>query len=225
MESVPGPDATRGPRNGPEPMDEDSAPISLNTATSTSLLEGLGERDNRTIWHQFVERYRPMIAGYAHRMGLGSEDAEDAAQATLIAFCEAYQAGRYEREKGRLRSWLFGIARNQIRNTMKKRRHREVQVVGDSRQTDFFARIEDGDELEQLWDQQWRDAVLRQCMAEVRNEVDAQSIEAFELFARQGWSAQKVADHLGMTANAVFLVKHRILKRIRELMPRMEEIW
>lgn len=206
-------------------MDEDSAPISLNTATSTSLLEGLGERDNRTIWHQFVERYRPMIAGYAHRMGLGSEDAEDAAQATLIAFCEAYQAGRYEREKGRLRSWLFGIARNQIRNTMKKRRHREVQVVGDSRQTDFFARIEDGDELEQLWDQQWRDAVLRQCMAEVRNEVDAQSIEAFELFARQGWSAQKVADHLGMTANAVFLVKHRILKRIRELMPRMEEIW
>ena len=108
---------------------------------------------------------------------------------------------------------------------MKKRRRREVQVVGDSRQTDFFARIEDGDEMEQLWDQQWRDAVLRQCMAEVRNEVDAQSVEAFELFARQGWPAQKVADHLGMTANAVFLVKHRILKRIREFMPRMEEIW
>ena len=109
MESVPGPDATREPRNEPEPMDENSAPITLNTMTSTSLLEGLGERDNRTIWHQFVERYRPMIAGYAQRMGLGSEDAEDAAQATLIAFCEAYQAGRYQREQGRLRSWLFGV--------------------------------------------------------------------------------------------------------------------
>ena len=206
-------------------MNESSKPVTLGTVTSTSLLEGLHDRDNRTIWHNFVERYRPMIAGYAHRMGLGSEDAEDAAQATLIAFCEAYQAGRYEREQGRLRSWLFGIARNQIRNLMKKRRRREVQVAGDSQATDFFARIEDDDELERLWDQQWRDAVLKQCLEEVRKEVDVRSLEAFDLFARQGWSAQKVADHLNMSANAVFLVKHRILKRIREVMPRMEEIW
>ena len=37
--------------------------------------------------------------------------------------------------------------------------------------------------------------------------------------------AQEVGERLDMTPNAVFIVKSRILKRIRELMPDMEKIW
>lgn len=198
------------------------------TVTCTSLLEGLKRAENRTVWQQFVDRYRPLVMNYAqNRFGLSPTDAEEAAQVSLMAFAEAYQNGRYDREKGRLRKWLFGIATRQIRNMVRKRaQNREIQVADRTTVTGFVGRIPDSDAaLEKMWEEEWRQAVYQQCMVEVRTQFDAKTVEAFERFAKQGIAAQVVADELGMTENAVFLAKHKILKRIRELVPLMEENW
>jgi RNA polymerase sigma-70 factor (ECF subfamily) len=197
----------------------------LSTVTNTFLLEGLQNPDNQVVWQEFVDRYRPLLVKYARRLGLKEADAQDASQQTLIAFCTAYQQGKYDREKGRLRIWLFGIARNQVMNMHRRDKRKEVQVAEDSDQTNFFARQGNENELEQIWEEEWRDAVLRQCLEEVRKEVDPKTIEAFELFAWKGTPAQEVAEKLGMTANAVFIAKHRVMKRIKELLPQMEEVW
>lgn len=206
-------------------MSDGLNPDHLNTVTNTHLLDGLQDPANRTVWQSFVDRYRPMIERYAHRLGLPHHDAADAAQQTLVAFCNAYQEGKYDRSKGRLRVWLFGIARNQTLNLIRKRARRDVQVAGEPDQTDFFAKIPGDDELEKTWEDEWREAVLRQCLQEVRREFDPKSIEAFELFAWKGLPAQEVAERLDMTPNAVFIVKHRVMKRIKDLRPAMEEIW
>jgi DNA-directed RNA polymerase specialized sigma24 family protein len=55
--------------------------------------------------------------------------------------------------------------------------------------------------------------------------IQRPDVEAFELFAKDGLSAQEVAEQLGMTTNAVYLAKQHILKRIRELLPYMEEAY
>lgn len=200
-------------------------PSSLfTTVTNTVLLNGLRGRDD-AVWQQFVARYRPLVVRFAQRQGLREDVADDAAQQTLIAFCTAYQEGKYEREQGRLRHWLFGIARNQIRNTRRKNQRREIQVIENSDETNLFDRQPDDAGIEKIWEEEWRESLLKQCLEEVRREHDAKSIEAFELFAWKGLPAQQVADQLGMTANAVFIVKHRIMKRIKELLPKMEDIW
>lgn len=206
-------------------MTQSPDPNTLQTVTSTTLLEGLREPENRTVWSQFDARYRPVIVGYARKLGLTEADAQDAAQQGLIEFSRSYREGKYDPGKGRLRDWLFGIARVQILNWRRRHRGREVQMLDQSGETNFFAAIEDDDRLQQLWDDEWRQAVLRQCLEEVRREFDGSTLEAFELFVWKGRPAQEVADELGMTPNAVFLVKHRVTKRIRQLMPAMEEIW
>jgi DNA-directed RNA polymerase specialized sigma24 family protein len=100
-----------------------------------------------------------------------------------------------------------------------------VQVVDASGETQFFNRVEDEGEMAELWEQEWREAVLRQCLEEIRREFDAKTLEAFELFAWKGKSAQEVGEKLDMSANAVFLVKHRVMKRIKALVPKMEEVF
>lgn len=206
-------------------MTEPGAVPPPQTMTNTILLEGLRDAGNKTIWRSFVERYRPLIVKYAMRFGMSESDAQDAAQHSLLAFCTSYQKGKYAREQGRLRHWLFGIARNQIRNAIRRRPRHEVQVAAEPDQTDFFDRISDDDRAEQAWEGEWRDAVLRQCLQEVRSEFDAKSLEAFELFAWKGLPAQEVGQQLGMTPNAVFIAKHRIMKRLREIVPQMEQMW
>jgi len=197
----------------------------LNTITSASLLEGLRDHANRTVWQQFAARYQPMLVRYGRRLGLSEADADDAAQQTLIAFSESYRDGKYDPLKGRLRVWLFGIARNQIRNLRRRVGQQEMQVADESQHTGFFAKLPDDDHFERIWEEEWRDAVVRQCLAEVAREFDDRTIRAFELFAWKGQTAQEVAGQLDMSPNAVFIAKHRVMKRIRTLIPRMEEIW
>jgi RNA polymerase sigma-70 factor (ECF subfamily) len=206
-------------------MPEDAGGLRLSTVTSTLLLEGLRTAHNQTIWQQYVDRYRPVLIAHARRVGVSAADAEDVAQESLAAFCQAYRAGKYEREKGRLRDWFFGIARNQLRNWCRRRGEREIRVVGPGEESAILRGIPGEDMWAQAWEQEWRDAVLRQCLEEVRGEVDAKTFSAFELFASQGLPAQQVAERLGMSANAVFIAKHRVLRRIRELLPEMEAIW
>ena len=76
-----------------------------------------------------------------------------------------------------------------------------------------------------VWEAEWRKAVIRQCMEEVRHQVEAKTMCAFELFALRGWPVDKVAEHLGMSPNAVILAKRRVLSRMRELQHQLEEVW
>ena len=193
-------------------------------ATSASLLEALRDPHNRTVWDQYVGRYRPLLVRYVRRLGLDGEQAEDVAQQTLLTFSTSYRAGRYEPGKGRLRSWLFGIARNELLQ-FRRRRRRDVQAPESRGGDDLFEQVAAREDLEGLWDEEWRRSVLAACLEQVRREVQPQSYEAFELFALRGRPAEEVAARLGTTANAVFLAKRRILQRVRELLPLVEDLW
>ena len=125
----------------------------------------------------------------------------------LSAFAGAYAEGRYEREKGRLRTWLFAIAANHIKKTLRRRPSREVQVSDGSRGTGFFAGLPEDAELEEVWEAEWQRAVVQQCLSEVSGEFHDQTVAAFTLFVLQEWPAQRVADHLGMSRNAVYLAQ------------------
>lgn len=206
-------------------MSEEHEAVSLTTITSTRLLDGLKDPKDRPVWQQFVDRYRPVIVGYACRRGLSAEEAEDAAQETLLGFSKAYLDGKYDRDKGRLRKWLFGIAHNQISDILRRRPHDEVQVADEPDRTRFFDQQPDEDRWEKLWEEEWRLALLHDCVKEVERTLHSKTVEAFKLFAWQGWAAKHVADHLGMTENAVYLAKYKVLKRIQELLPRMGETW
>ncbi len=198
---------------------------SLTTATSTLLLEGLKDPGNESIWKEYIGRYRPMLVRYASRVGIDREDAEDVAQQILVAFAEAYRRGKYGREKGRLRTWLFGFARIQVLNWRKRDAKREKRISSSSDETDLFERIASPDELEESWEQEWKDAVLAECLREARRTVEPRTFDAFRLFVCEGWSARRVSEHLAMSENAVFGAKRRVLHRIRDLLPQLEEHW
>ena len=195
----------------------------LPTLTSTTLLEGLKDPGNRTVWLQFVDRYRPLIQRYGERLGLSVEDAEDTTQASLMAFCEAYREAKYERARGRLGDWLFGIVHNQVRNCQRKRgRQREVPV-SETQAGSIPSRS--SDEMERVWEEEWQDAIARECLAQVRREVQEATFRAFELHAIEGLAVAEVARQLKLTPNAVYGAKRRVLRRIRELKPFMEDAW
>jgi len=187
------------------------------------LLEGLKDPASQAHWEEFDSRYRPLLLAVGRRLGLNPVDAEDAAQETATAFLVQYREGRYSREKGRLRDWLAGIMAHKVRDAQ-RRLHRQRALVSDRDATSAIEQIADPS-VQAAMEQEWSRAVVRQCLEDIRSEVSPQAFESFELYALQQWPAQQVSQRLGISADVVYQNKRRILKRVRELLPGMEEAW
>jgi RNA polymerase sigma-70 factor, ECF subfamily len=203
-------------------MHQVAHPFGSNTNTGTALLEGLHDQGNHQAWGYVVERYRPLLVGFGCRMGLNPTDAEDAAQTILMEFARGYGNGGYDRSKGRLRQWLFGIARKQIANC-KRRRSPEHTPQRDTRTTAFFDRLPDEGQFASAWEAQWETFVMERALELVRAEVTTQTMDAFHLFAILGRPACDVAGELGISENAVFGAKRRVLARIREIIVELNQ--
>lgn len=201
------------------------------TKTSTLFLEGLRQPGNEDAWRCFNQRYQPMLLNFARRCGISEADAPDVVQDCLASFVQAFREGRYDRDKGRLRSWLQGIAFNKIREARRRFAHREKQAPdrhppdGGSDATAFLDRVPDERQLSDVFEQEWERGVLAECLQQARRSVDPQTFEAFELVALKGCSPERAAEQLGISRNAVYLCKSRVLSRLRQLQQEIAELW
>ena len=170
----------------------------LTTVTSTALLEGLRDLNDDQAWGQFCDRYEPALLSFARRAGFREEDARDVVQETLIAFLESFREGRYDRSRGRLRSWIKGIILNKIRETRRRLAKGEIQIPDQTDATGFLEGLPDDRNLKHFFNEEWEQHVLAECLREVSRQVDASTFEAFELYALKDWQPEKVANHLGV---------------------------
>lgn len=190
--------------------------------TTTTVLDRLRDANDRSAWGSFMERFRAPIISFCMKLGLPAAEAEDVAQDTMVAFLESFRKNAYQRGRGRLSHYLFGIAHNRILQARRKIAGREAQVGHEGDGTSFWSAVPD-QTVQTTWDKEWREAILRQGLDQVRREVTAQTFEAFRLVVFEHQSPATVATRLGMTRNAVFIAKHRIGSRLRDLCAAFEE--
>jgi RNA polymerase sigma-70 factor (ECF subfamily) len=196
----------------------------MQTVTSTTLLEAIKNGEDHCAWALFTNRYRPMIVSFAGRLGLNKADSEDVAQETLLAFLKSYREDQYNRQKGRLRSWLFSIARCNVIDLQRKKA-REYAFHDNSNATGFLTGVESPDRLKAIWDEEWQRAIVQACLEEIARKVTPQTIEIFTLSVLKEWTVEAIVKHLGVTPNTVYIARNRVLKKFRELKEEMEEIW
>lgn len=194
----------------------------LRTTTTTSLLEGLFNPDDDVVWQAFDLRYRPIITGVARRLGVSGSDADDVAQETLIQFVRDYRAGRYQKERGRLRGWVVGIARHRVID-MQRARGRRKEVPGAT----AMERMPQDNEMEKLWDEELDRSILRQAVEELRRttKTSEKSISAFEQVVFDRRSVNAVAEDLGMTPHDIYVSRSRITTRLREIAERLRNLY
>lgn len=184
--------------------------------TTTQLLQELGEREEAPAWESLCHHFQPVIVHFCLNLGLSYDQAQDVTQETLVAFLKAFRAGKYQRDKGRLSTWIFGIARMTVRHHWGKQRE------GANKASPLAETIPDDGLLKQTWETQWQRVLLARCLARVQQETDPAVYEAFRLYALEDQSPDEVARHLDISRNAVYIAKSRVLSRMRELVDELD---
>ncbi|MBL0927315.1 MAG: sigma-70 family RNA polymerase sigma factor [Phycisphaerales bacterium] len=192
------------------------------TRTNTQILESLRDSANNALWQEFDARYRPVLTAFARRRGLSDEDAAEAAQTTLAQFVADYQQGRYDRTRGRLSSWIIGIANHRIAD-LRKSAHRRMISRGESA-IDGAVGGAGGDERAD-WDDSVQKVILERAMAALHHgtRLEERTLRAFDLCAMRGVPAEAAAEQCGMTVAEVYVAKNRVIKKLREIVSQMTE--
>jgi len=196
----------------------------MQWVTTTQVLEDLKTPDNDELaWQIFCEHFQPVVVNFARKLGLSATDAEDAAQEAIVAFLKAFRDGKYEREKGRLSNWLFGVAKRVILN-FRAAQPLERLIADKTTATSFWDLIQDDQNVQHSWETEWKRMVLSKCLEQAGRELDQKVFEAFKLYALSEMPVDSVAQQLSMSKNAVYIAKSRVLSRLRQLKQQFEGI-
>lgn len=184
--------------------------------TSASLLDRIRRQNDDSGWQRLVSLYLPLIHSWMRRdVRLNENDADDIAQEVLAVVVR--RIGEFERQRtGSFRAWLKAITVNCLRQSI---RHRQNYAIGsgDSRVVQLLQELEDPDgHISSLWNREHDEFVMKHLLHTIKDEFAKTTWQAFEQFAVLGRPADAVAAELGMTANAVFIAKSRVMTRLRQ---------
>jgi RNA polymerase sigma factor (sigma-70 family) len=174
--------------------------------TRPSLLVRLRNAEDDAAWRAFVDTYAPLLYRWCRRQGLQDADAADVSQDVLLQVARSLRAFEYSPERGRFRGWLGTVTHRRLLR-FRQRRERGAVAAG-----------EGAEQVSAAADPEWAAAfnaqVLQAALERVRPDFEAHTWQAFELTWLAGHPAPEAAARVGLSVQAVYVAKHRVLKRL-----------
>ncbi len=184
--------------------------------TRGTLLERLRDPSDAIGWEQFARTYTAPVYAFARHRGCSPHTAEEVVQDVMLAVFEKREVFHYDPARGRFRDWLMAVVRNQL---AQRRRRASERVRGLGGEAALGAREpeDSGSPPDRKWELLFEQALLAAILDVVRREMQPQTYQAFELVVLHGLSGAEAARITGLSRNAVYLARRRVLKRLQEL--------
>jgi RNA polymerase sigma-70 factor (ECF subfamily) len=183
--------------------------------TSLTLLERVRANDAEA-WRRLVFLYSPLVHFWCRRAGLHEADAADVLQDVFLAVAGAV-AGFDRRAGGAFRAWLWTITRNKLRDHFRRLKDRPEAAGG----SEAHRRLLDVPDEEPAAPADPSDpgsatALLRRALELIRGDFEERTWQAFYRATVEGQPAAALAAELGLSVDAVYQAKARVLRRLRE---------
>ncbi len=181
------------------------------TTTSHTLIERLSSGADSDAWGRFVELYTPMLLAWCRRIGLSDADAADLMQTVFVTLYEKLSEFRYDPARS-FRAWLKTVLMNAWRNQVRQRSSRAASA-GNILDPDL---IPETDPRLQLDEAEYRAQLVRRALTLMQAQFEPNTWKACWEFVVQDRAAADVAAELGISENAVYLAKSRVLRHLRQ---------
>ena len=152
--------------------------------------------------------YTPVLFYWVRRQGVPSDDAADLVQEVFAVLVQKLPTFQYDKQQ-RFGSWLRTIAVNKCRDYYRRRRNRPA---GTSDSVD----AEVPDHAEVFSEAEYRQRLARRALEIMQEEFQPSTWKACWETVVVGRTTSDVAQELGLSVNAVYLAKSRVLRRLRE---------
>jgi RNA polymerase sigma-70 factor (ECF subfamily) len=178
------------------------------------LLQRAKAHDQRA-WQRLVDLFGPVIYVWCRRAGLAAADAQDVAQEVFSAVFVNLSGFRRNRPDDSFRGWLWTVVRSKIGDHFRGRRGRAQARGG----TDARQHLEQLPALPQTAPgplSETDELLTKRVYELLRPQFEDRTWQAFWRLTIDRQSGPEVAGELGLSVQAVYQAKSRVLRRIRE---------
>lgn len=183
--------------------------------TPATLLQRLCDRPAPRDWERFVSLFTPLLRRWAVRFGVSTSDIEDHLQEVFVLLLRELPRFDYDPSKS-FRAWLWTVFRH---NTLAwHRRHPHAQSS-----TEQLEQLASPDAVTEATEVEYRRYLMSRIMRIVQTDFPPQTWQIFQQVAVHGRPGTDVARDFGVTVNAVYLTRGRVMARLREEMAELGE--
>jgi RNA polymerase sigma factor (sigma-70 family) len=196
--------------------------------TISNLISRLPRLDDEPAWAEFERRYTPVLRRYFRRAGCQDHLATDLTQDTMERVALGLRRGAFRRDRGRLRDWIGGIARNVLRNYRRKAKPR---TNVDEIQTRFWESRPDPDgaagllAADQQFDAIWVRSRLSALIRLAAEHFDLRELRCYFLVEVRRLPIKEVARRTRLSESAVFKKRRNVANWMLQVGPRFVSRW
>jgi RNA polymerase sigma-70 factor (ECF subfamily) len=175
--------------------------------TSLGLMAGI-RANEPAAWERFTQLYGALFDRWFYLAGVPTGEWADIRQEVFLAVAQGLPGYAHAPGRGAFRGWLRVVVRNKVADYRRAR----VPPPDPRAHNDRPA----PDPLDEETAGEHGLLLLRRALDLLRTDFESATWRAFWLAAVEDRAAADVAADLGMTVNAVYLARGRILRRLRE---------
>jgi RNA polymerase sigma-70 factor (ECF subfamily) len=192
--------------------------------TNESLILRVKDPADAAAWSAFLAIYRPVVYRLARSRGLQDADADDLAQKVFVSIARSVESWTPAVDRQPFRAWLYRIAHNEILKAIT--RNRPDAAAGSSSVQEMLNAVpqHDSDASVELM-REGRLEAFRWASDAIRHEFTAATWTMFWQSTIEEQAVEDVARTHGRSSGAVYLARYRVMKRLKEKIDEVSDIW
>ena len=183
-----------------------------NETTRSSVIRAVANTENEAAWQRFFDLYAGFVFSIARSKGLNDTDADDIVQMVFSDLARNLPSFKYDREKGRFRSYLAALVKWRVIDRLKAVR-RDADLKADFMEEAKFAATTEDEDFEE---REWQSAAMEETLRRIKPEVRPEHYAAFVASAVEGQDTDVVTKLYGISRDSLYQIRKRLTVKLRE---------
>ena len=182
-----------------------------NESTRSSVLRAVADTENEAVWNRFFDLYAGFVYSVARSRGLNDADADDVVQNVFADLARNLPTFRYDRAKGRFRSYLAGLVNWRVVDKMKSAK-READL-----KASYKEEVESAVKGDAAFEErEWQAAAMEEALRRMKPDVRPEHYAAFVASAVEGQDTEAVMKLYGLSRDNLYQIRTRLMEKLRE---------
>ena len=183
-----------------------------NESTRSSVLEAVADTENEAAWNRLFDLYAGFVYSIARSKGLNDADAGDTVQIVFGDLARNLPAFKYDREKGRFRSYLAGLVSWRVMDRLRSGKRDAELKAGFLEE----ARAATGAGDEEFAAREWQAAAMEEALRRMKPDVRPEHYAAFVASVVEGRDSETVMKLYGLSRDNLYQIRKRLTEKLRE---------
>lgn len=181
-----------------------------NETTRSSVLKAVADTENTAAWNRLFDLYAGFVFSMARHKGLKPEDADDIVQVVFADLARNLPTFKYDRKKGRFRSYLTGLVNWRVMDRLKaSKRDTELKA-------NFWEEAKAAGGDDDFSEREWQVAAMEEALRRMKPSVSPEHYAAFVASAVEGQDTDVVTKLYGISRDSLYQIRKRLTVKLRE---------